>query len=554
LLSAKRVSDRSLDETYTYDANANRTSSSQLSSQVIGTNNRLLSDSRYEYRYDAAGNLIDRREPATGIHDRYEYDHLNHLTRSQRVSSSGAVLSTVEYRYDALGRRIARTVDSDGAGPVAAASENFVYDGLNVWLDADAAGNVTARYLFGDDIDEPLARYRPGEGTSWYLTDHLGSVRNILNSVGTVVDTIDYDSFGNILSETSPQFGDRYKYTAREWDSQLGLYYYRARLYSPSTGRFTTEDPIGFAGGQVNLTANVGNAPTIYIDPLGLSAEGAATLAWGTRVANAETGALVGGSLGFACGFLEGLYRTGSVEGALDAGANEALIGGGAGAVFGFAGAATSVWARYLNGIFLLGGGALALNHIYQGEDLAIKTIRSACGVIGFGLGFSTFMPTPRVPTKFPNVALPIVDRTFVPKAPVHVLLMEQASRRGFATGQSEAIVWTGTGRGNYWLKRSQRYATENGGKTLEMTDGGKYLDDFDLFGQNSPLSLYEAMEVWELASRQFAIGARGQVRAVVGTIRPSSVFNRIELPELLYNPNVWGIDILFLHPGVGLR
>jgi RHS repeat-associated protein len=554
LLSAKRVSDRSLDETYTYDANANRTSSSQLSSQVIGTNNRLLSDSRYEYRYDAAGNLIDRREPATGIHDRYEYDHLNHLTRSQRVSSSGAVLSTVEYRYDALGRRIARTVDSDGAGPVAAASENFVYDGLNVWLDADAAGNVTARYLFGDDIDEPLARYRPGEGTSWYLTDHLGSVRNILNSVGTVVDTIDYDSFGNILSETSPQFGDRYKYTAREWDSQLGLYYYRARLYSPSTGRFTTEDPIGFAGGQVNLTAYVGNAPTIYIDPLGLSAEGAATLAWGTRVANAETGALVGGSLGFACGFLEGLYRTGSVEGALDAGANEALIGGGAGAVFGFAGAATSVWARYLNGIFLLGGGALALNHIYQGEDLAIKTIRSACGVIGFGLGFSTFMPTPRVPTKFPNVALPIVDRTFVPKAPVHVLLMEQASRRGFATGQSEAIVWTGTGRGNYWLKRSQRYATENGGKTLEMTDGGKYLDDFDLFGQNSPLSLYEAMEVWELASRQFAIGARGQVRAVVGTIRPSSVFNRIELPELLYNPNVWGIDILFLHPGVGLR
>jgi hypothetical protein len=121
-----------------------------------------------------------------------------------------------------------------------------------------------------------------------------------------------------------------------------------------------------------------------------LSAEGAATLSWGTRVANAETGALVGGSLGFACGFLEGYYRKGNVEDALKAGENEALIGGGAGLVFGFAGAATSVWARYLNGIFLLGGGALALNHIYQGEDLVIKSIRTACGVIGLGIGVRT--------------------------------------------------------------------------------------------------------------------------------------------------------------------
>lgn len=398
LLSAKHSTAIALDETYTYDATANRTSSSRLSSPVTGANNRLLSDSRYEYKYDAEGNLIDRREIATGSHDRYEYDHLNHLTRSQHVSSAGVILSSVDYRYDALGRRIARTVDVDGAGPIAATSEYFVYDGMNVWLDSDAAGNVTARYLFGDEVDEPLARYRPGEGTSWYLTDHLGSVRNILNSAGTIVDTINYDSFGNIVSESAPQFGDRYKYTAREWDSQLGLYYYRARFYSPTTGRFTSEDPISFASGQLNANTYVGNTPTSFNDPLGWVAEYAGTVNFGTRVANSDTGALVGGSLGFACGFLEGLYRTGSVDEAITSGSAEALIGGSAGAILGFAGAGNAVWARYLNGIFGFAGSAVAINHVYQGEDLVIKTIRSACGVVGLGLGIAAT----KAP-KFPN-------------------------------------------------------------------------------------------------------------------------------------------------------
>ncbi len=420
LLSAKHVTDGLQDETYTYDATANRTSSAQLSSQVIGASNRLLSDARYEYKYDAEGNLIDRREFATGIHDLYKYDHINHMTRAQRVSSTGVILSTVDYRYDALGRRIARTVDTDGVGPAAATSEYFVYDGLDVWLDADSAGNVTARYLFGDELDQPLARYRPGEGTSWYLTDHLGSVRNILNSVGTIVDTIDYDSFGNIVSESSLQFGDRYKYTAREWDSQLGLYYYRARFYSPTTGRFTSEDPISYAGGQVNLNAYVGNAPTAYIDPFGLVAEGAGVMQWGTRVANSDTGALVGGSLGFACGFLEGLYRTGSVDEAVTAGSAEALIGGGAGAVLGYVGAAQSVWARYLNGIFLLGGGALAINHVYQGEDLAVKSIRTACGVVGLALGSNALKSSPKFPASYFDDIARLGTRN--PNSPVVVL------------------------------------------------------------------------------------------------------------------------------------
>ncbi len=396
LLSAKHLFGGVPDETYTYDATANRTSSSQLTSQLIGTNNRLLSDSRYEYKYDAEGNLIDRREIATDIHDLYKYDHINHLTNAQRVTSTGTVLSTVDYRYDALGRRIARTVDTDGVGPAAATSEYFVYDGMDVWFDADSAGNVTARYLFGDEIDQPLARYRPGEGTSWYLTDHLGSVRNILNSVGTIVDTIDYESFGNILSETSVQSGDRYKYTAREWDSQLGLYYYRARFYSPTTGRFTSEDPISFAGGQVNLNAYVGNNPTLYIDPSGLAALGEYVFGqkFGEQVERSATVAAAGGALGYACGFVEGLYRTGTVEGAHATAVQQAQIGAGAGAVLGFLGASQTVWVRYFSGIFGIGAAALA---IANGDDLVVKTIRSACAVIGFGMGRMTLKSPPSI-------------------------------------------------------------------------------------------------------------------------------------------------------------
>jgi len=131
---------------------------------------------------------------------------------------------------------------------------------------------------------------------------------------------------------------------------------------------------------------------------------------------------------------------------------------------------------------------------------------------------------------------------------------MEQASRRGFVTGESEALFWSGLGRGNAGVLRSQRYALENGGRTLEMTGGGKYLDDLNLFGPNSPISRAEAELVWAHASREFARGASGQIRAVTGSVRPNSIWRRVELPELMSNPRVWGIDELNLLPRIGFK
>jgi RHS repeat-associated protein len=62
----------------------------------------------------------------------------------------------------------------------------------------------------------------------------------------------------------------RYGYTGRELDAATGLMYYRARWYDPQQARFITEDPIGFAGGDTNLYAYVGNDPINFTDPLGL--------------------------------------------------------------------------------------------------------------------------------------------------------------------------------------------------------------------------------------------------------------------------------------------
>jgi len=60
-----------------------------------------------------------------------------------------------------------------------------------------------------------------------------------------------------------------YTYTGREWDKETGLYYYRARYYDPMEGRFISKDPIGFAGGDVNLYGYTGNNPINLTDPTG---------------------------------------------------------------------------------------------------------------------------------------------------------------------------------------------------------------------------------------------------------------------------------------------
>jgi RHS repeat-associated protein len=163
--------------------------------------------------------------------------------------------------HDALGNRVQQQTDADGAGAGSAVTGRFAYDGLALWADLNGSSVVQVQYLHGPGIDEVLAR-STGGASAWYLTDRMGSVRQVTNLAGSVLDTVTYDPFGSVVSESGPAYGDRFKYTGREFDAASGLQYNRARYYDSTTGRWLSQDPLGFAAGDANLYRYVGNTPT----------------------------------------------------------------------------------------------------------------------------------------------------------------------------------------------------------------------------------------------------------------------------------------------------
>ncbi|MBI2805644.1 MAG: hypothetical protein HYX68_11760 [Planctomycetes bacterium] len=108
----------------------------------------------------------------------------------------------------------------------------------------------------------------------WYLTDNIGSVRDIVDASGSLTNHLDYSSFGQLVAESSPGDHDRYLWTSREYDAELELQYNRARYYDASTGRWLSQDPLGFDAGDSNLYRYVNNAPTLATDPSGLQQRG----------------------------------------------------------------------------------------------------------------------------------------------------------------------------------------------------------------------------------------------------------------------------------------
>ena len=122
-------------------------------------------------------------------------------------------------------------------------------------------------YLRGDQILELLARIVGGTA-AWLLEDRMGSVRNVVDNTGAVIDTIGYDGYGNVVSETIPANGGQYKYDGYRYDVEVGLYYVGFRFYDPVTGHWLTRDPSVFGGR--NLYPYVDNQPTNCTDPSGL--------------------------------------------------------------------------------------------------------------------------------------------------------------------------------------------------------------------------------------------------------------------------------------------
>jgi RHS repeat-associated protein len=259
------------DESYSFDATGNRT----MSGYSTGDANRLSSDGVFNYVYDDEGNVITRtRISSATANDKtteYSWDHRNRLVGITYKNNSNVVTKTAEYTYDIFDRRIAKEVDLDGAGSGAAVITRYVYDGSDILVATDASGDVQTRYLHGPAVDQIFAAEDASTGdTLWAMVDHLGSVRDIVDDSGNVENHIVYDSFGRVVSETTPAVDFLFGFTGRERDEESGLNYHRARYYDSATGRWISEDPISFAGGDENIYRYVGNDGVNFVDPTGL--------------------------------------------------------------------------------------------------------------------------------------------------------------------------------------------------------------------------------------------------------------------------------------------
>lgn len=266
------------DEGYSYDDNGNRTNAGY----VTGPNNRLLSDGAYTYAYDNEGNLVSRTAIATGAVRRFAWDHRNRLVAVTDEDPAGTATQRVQFAYDALDRRIAKSVDTDPLDGVESPVTYFVYDGEDVVLEFNDADGPSApgvpamarRYLQGPGLDLVLAQQDAAGSVDWLLGDHLGTVRDIVDAGGAVLNHRTYDTFGVLIAESHADAECRYAFTGREYDVETGLHYNRARYYEAGTGRFISEDPLGFAGGDANVFRYVRNNPVVGLDPLGLGEMG----------------------------------------------------------------------------------------------------------------------------------------------------------------------------------------------------------------------------------------------------------------------------------------
>ena len=261
----------SASESYTYDDNGNRDNGGF----TPGTNNRLTTDGIHTYTYDDEGNITKRTKISDSSYTDYTWDHRNRLTSVTDKTSSGTQTQQVTYAYDAFNRLVKRTQQGTAGGPIA--TGYFVYDGDQMVLELEPDADVAHRLLWGPAVDQALADEAGGGGeVYWYFTDHLGSVRdvatyNTTTNVTTIANHIAFDSYGKRTSETNSSLGDfDVGFTGKWFDRATGLQWNLNRWYNPAIQRWMSEDPIGFAGGDANLSRYVGNAPTGFIDPDGL--------------------------------------------------------------------------------------------------------------------------------------------------------------------------------------------------------------------------------------------------------------------------------------------
>lgn len=258
--------------TYAYDSVWNRKDPSAPNGGLDPAN-RLRRWQSYRMDYDAAGNMTVKRTLSVADTtkvlrtDSLFWSALGRLDSVRTRDSVGVLIGRVSFGYDGAGRRVRKSTTSG--------TTRYLWDGDALVAQLDTLGGLVAAYTYYQDIDNvaTMLRHDRADSTYYYIQDYSRNVLGILARTGagnTIDNQYRYEPFGSMQGNNPSSVPNSIQFAGREYDTETGLYYDRARYVDPSLGRFISEDPIGLAGGM-NLYAFVGNDPVNGWDPSGMN-------------------------------------------------------------------------------------------------------------------------------------------------------------------------------------------------------------------------------------------------------------------------------------------